>query len=523
MRSGAARDEISTDMIGTMIRQHRFTFIVLACLAAAFALNRSAMPGNEPQAVEANAGRASSKEKPEERPLFVDWPQPELTFFITGRQNGYMEPCGCTGLDFQKGGLARRETLLRQLSDKGWNPVPIDVGNQVRRFGRQPEIKFETTLTALKKMKYEAIGLGPDDLRLGIGELLSAIGVDGEPTPVISSNVNILLGYRTHKVIRRGRFVIGITSFLGEEERRPIQTAEIEYRDSEEGVRIALAELEKEKCNLYVLLAHASTEESIEIAKKFPKFGIVVTAGGADEPALQPERIEGTRSYLVQTGKKGMYVGVLGIFPGENVPMRFQRVPLDARFADSREMLQSLASYQQRLEDMGLLGLGLKPVRHPSGLNFVGSKACQECHSSAYDKWETTPHHEATKSLAFPGERSEIPRHHDPECLSCHVTGWNPQGYFPYETGYLDFETSAHLHGNGCENCHGPGSGHVAAERGEGDFTDQQTLDFRHGMQLPLAKARDNCLQCHDLDNDPDFQKEEVFADYWELIEHGLD
>jgi hypothetical protein len=183
-------------------------------------------------------------------------------------------------------------------------------------------------------------------------------------------------------------------------------------------------------------------------------------------------------------------------------------------------MLQSLASYQQRLEDMGLTGLGVNPVKHPSGLEFVGSQACQDCHDSIYEKWLSTPHSHATESIAFPGERSEIPRHHDPECLSCHVTGWDPQGYFPYRSGYLDYEKSKHLHGNGCENCHGPGSGHVAAENGEGDYTEQQQLALRQGMVLPLDKARDLCLECHDLDNDPDFQDEEAFDAYWEQVEH---
>ena len=154
-----------------------------------------------------------------------------------------------------------------------------------------------------------------------------------------------------------------------------------------------------------VLLAYASTKETIAIAKKFPEFRIVVTAGGADEPALAPETIagpDGERSYLIQTGKKGMYVGVLGVYDDpKQRPVRFQRVPLDSRFADSKEMLQSLASYQQQLESMGLARLGVQPVKHPSGHRFVGSVACQDCHELAYDKWLTTPHHEATHSIAF--------------------------------------------------------------------------------------------------------------------------
>ena len=32
-------------------------------------------------------------------PVFEDWPKPKLLLFFTGEQNGYLEPCGCAGLE----------------------------------------------------------------------------------------------------------------------------------------------------------------------------------------------------------------------------------------------------------------------------------------------------------------------------------------------------------------------------------------------------------------------------------------
>ncbi|MFM9115350.1 MAG: hypothetical protein ACKOU6_04215, partial [Planctomycetota bacterium] len=117
-----------------------------------------------------------SKEEPGKirLPLFTGWEKPALTIVVSGRQNGYIEPCGCAGLTNQKGGMARRYTLIRQLEERGWPVVPVDVGNQIKRFGRQSEIKFQIAYEALKKMGYQAIGLGPDDLRLSSGELFSS-------------------------------------------------------------------------------------------------------------------------------------------------------------------------------------------------------------------------------------------------------------------------------------------------------------------------------------------------------------
>ena len=165
----------------------------------------------------------------------------------------------------------------------------------------------------------------------------------------------------------------------------------------------------------------------------------------------------------------------------------------------------------------------MRAVPHPSGHEFVGSEACKDCHEHAFDVWESSPHHHATDGIAFPGERSSIPRHFDPECLSCHVTGWHPQDFYPYTSGYVDFDKSKHLHGNGCENCHGPGGSHVAAENGDVDLTDTQIEMLRKEMVLPLAKAEQHCIQCHDLDNDPDFKEDGAFERYWEEIEHNED
>lgn len=464
------------------------------------------------------------------RPICEDWPMPDFVFFITGRQHGYIEPCGCTGLANQKGGLARRQTLYRQLKAKGWDVVPIDVGNQVRRYGPQSAIKFQTTLSALKAMDYKAVGLGPDDLRIDTGELLAEIAMldPAVQSPLVCSNLTIfdMPISDGHKVVSVGKHKVGIAAIIGKNEQRGIRNDDFAFSDPVEGLNAADALLEKAGCNIQVLLSHASIEETEQIVSvndNTKSFRIVVTAGGADEPALSPTQIAGTKSWLIQTGKKGMYVGVLGIFANTDTPIRYERVALDSRFEDSDEMLASLKVYQDRLKDAYTRDwseLGLKPVPHPSGQNFVGSEACRDCHEQAYEVWENSPHFEATKSIAFPTERSNIPRHFDPECLSCHVTGWHPQDYYPYASGYTSFEASKLLHGNGCENCHGPGSGHVAAENGDGNFTEQQAAELRMGMQLPLAKAQQHCLQCHDLDNDPHFQEEGAFEKYWKKIEH---
>ena len=52
-------------------------------------------------------------------PIFVDWPKPDVALVFSGEQDGYLEPCGCAGLENQKGGLKRRFTFLKELARQG--------------------------------------------------------------------------------------------------------------------------------------------------------------------------------------------------------------------------------------------------------------------------------------------------------------------------------------------------------------------------------------------------------------------
>jgi hypothetical protein len=279
-----------------------------------------------------------------------------------------------------------------------------------------------------------------------------------------------------------------------------------------------------------VLLAHTEPAEAKELAKHFPDFNWVTTAHGADEPPKEPMKIEGTNGILIEVGKKGMYVVAIGLYKSGKPAFRYQRVPLDHRFADAPEIHEMHVEYQEQLkqvvEQAGWDGLGLKPSPHASGRRFAGSKVCAECHTKASEVFAKTPHSHATESIV----KLNPPRHFDPECLSCHATGWEPQKYFPFDSGFEGLKETPHLVANGCENCHGPAAEHVAAETGEVDANDEQIEQLRAALRLKIVANEGNkegqvykeggvvdmCMQCHDLDNSPDFD----FQVYWPKIVH---
>lgn len=458
---------------------------------------------------------------------YTRWDPPAVTLVVTGQQNGYLEPCGCTGLDRQKGGVARRFTLLRQLRDRGWDVVPIDTGNQIRRYGRQAEIKYHRTLEALREMDYRAIGFGPDDIRLSVGDLIQEAAADS-PEDALYISANVVLFdpdlMPRFKTVEAGGKTIAITSLLDRGTLRAEPTDEIEIGDPIEAAREVMSELEATGADFKVLMFYGDEAAAVSLAQAVPGFDLLVVSGGDGEPLYRPRTIPDSSARLIVTGNKGMYVGLVGIDPDGG--LKYARVPLTHEFEDAPEMRRLMADYQNQLQEVGLEGLGLRPIGHPSGESFVGSETCGQCHTTAFDIWEATPHALATAHIVEPPrDRGDVARHFDPECLSCHVTGWHPQNYQPYESGYLSLQASSHLVGNGCENCHGPGGSHVAAEMQELDVTEERRRELRLAMRLPLERAREQCLQCHDLDNSPDFHEAGAFEDvYWPQVEHyGLD
>jgi len=443
--------------------------------------------------------------------------------------DGYLEPCGCAGLENQKGGLKRRHTLIRQLKDQGWPLVSFDMGGQVRRLGPQAEIKYHYALKSLVELGYSAVGLGARELQMDANYLTYVLSNYEESTnPVVSANVSIIdpgLGLTSpYRVFDSGGKKIGVTSVLGKRHQADLKNAtDIVWTEPAKALKDIMPALAQENCDVLVLLVHADPDEAKELSKQFPQFQLVASTGGAEEPPLDLRKIEGSEAQFVQVGHKGMYVVVVGIYDDPGHPFRYQRVPLDHRFADSDAMQTMLTAYQDELKNMGLDGLGLMDMKHPAD-SFVGSEACADCHTEATAAFEQTSHAHATQTLV----ELEPPRHFDPECLSCHVTGWEPQEFFPYTSGYLGLQKTPHLTGNGCENCHGPGAAHVAAENGEEKLSKKEIESLRAAMRLTigenegnkdgqdLGKAVLNCLKCHDLDNSPEFD----FQEYWPQVAH---
>ncbi|QDV17912.1 Cytochrome c-554 precursor [Gimesia panareensis] len=476
-------------------------------------------PAKSENAPHKSAGTHSPK------PLFEGWPAPKLAIVLTGERHGYLEPCGCT--QNQTGGVSLLANLFKQIEDRKWPVTAFDLGGLVKRNRRQSQIKYETILAAMKDMKYGGLALGPEELRFGADIFLQLHNPEPpEPntTPTfLAANILILetpeLGKKKFKIVEVAGVKIAVTSILGKT--RKGQFPDITWQEPAKVLPDVIKEMQAAKPDLMLLLSQSSKDESKTLARQFPQFDILLTAGGVEDPLGEPEFIG--KTMMVDVGHKGKSAGVVGYYPEEGAKgdpkkrFRFTVIELDKeRFKDTPKMAEHMQFYQDRLKQEDLAAKEL-PIDHPRGATFVGAEKCGECHTKAYEKWLTTAHAHAYESL-INGRKDQIERGekivsriYDPECLSCHVTGWHPQEVIRYKSGFVNKQQSPHLLGQQCENCHGPGSGHI-------ELVDMDKIEeAKKVMRVTLAEAKKTtCYKCHDLDNSPNFN----FDTYWEKIKH---
>lgn len=525
---------------------------MIAAVVVIFGVASLGCPGQSPKAganaagdgADKSSAAAGKKAGPNAaaaapQPLLADWKKPAAALLLTGEQHGYFEPCGCSL--HQLGGMARRGDLVRILTqERKWPVAGLDVGGTIKRSRRQDQIKFLMFLDALKAMKYGGVALGLEELKLGADFLLQQQISDPEElkkaVALLSANVVLFdqpeLGWPIPwRVMQVGNVKVGVTAVIGASLREQVAptgaSTNLTIQDPVEVLPGVIKKLAAEKPDFMILLSHGSEAEAKELAQKFPQFKIILTAGGPEEADSKPVMVG--KTWIIEAGHKGKRVGVLAYYPDNTAaPFRYDLVELDdVRFKNDPFMRELLKTNQQQIQDEGLDTSDELLLRHPSGNTFVGAAKCGECHKKAYEHWKDTKHAEGLASLktGHPGQEKEwVVRTHDPECLSCHVTGWEPQQMLRFESGYYNEEKTPHLAGQQCENCHGPGSKHTALEVGlakkNPEIKMADVLASRANVRRTLDHARKElCIQCHDSDNSPKF-KPDAFQEFWDQVAH---
>ena len=111
----------------------------------------------------------------------------------------------------------------------------------------------------------------------------------------------------------------------------------------------------------------------------------------------------GGKTMLITIGKKGKYLGVIGVHPKESKPLKFHLVTLNRRFDGPAAPMKKLVQdeYRQTLKSLGVVEnfVRINVVNAAPGATFVGAATCKDCHPKTFDKWCKTNHFKAFESL----------------------------------------------------------------------------------------------------------------------------
>ena len=294
-------------------------------------------------------------------------------------------------------------------------------------------------------------------------------------------------------------------AFIGLTETMPEPPPGFKLIDPAEAARRVAPEA-RQKADVVVALAKVSSEEAARIAREAPGINVIIAGNSVSlEQAFTPPFYVG-QTLIVFTpfetrmlGEIRFYRGAQGKFTTKQrfIGLDELTIPDDPsakKFVDAAAAAekQTQENSKKLLDDWLATSRQRTNTKREPTLNskaaYVTSAACSHCHIAQYMKLVNSAHAHATDPL--PARSAEF----EMSCLECHATG---AGTTPTN----DKAVLVGLPSVQCEQCHGPGSDHVAKPaKGYGR----------------VGNMKAACTACHTPEINPGFDVQAA----WAKIEH---
>jgi hypothetical protein len=323
--------------------------------------------------------------------------------------------------------------------------------------------------------------------------------------------------------------VIGLSAQPGQKDVYGPEGKPLIWKDPVMATRDALQSLPTD-LDLIVALSNLDEEENRQVAEEFDSISLLLSTRGKDldDPRSITTDEPGGGLLWVETPDRGRYLQLIRLRLGSNAAQRpVQSPPLqdwrDLRTTRAQRLRQqqegnpsneALHSTEQLFAEIGrgrnlalvdtiplakdldgvssltprvdefkadtLVEAARVAAEPPPPLQpaYASSGACVNCHPQEFIRWSYSAHSRAYEALIKEGQEE------NPECISCHSTGFAQPGGF----GSIERTHIRKFKAVQCEACHGPLKGHPDDPR-----VDALTIDA------------DRCMTCHDPANSPDF------------------
>jgi hypothetical protein len=395
----------------------------------------------------------------------------EILIVYSGNTLGELKPCGCAKEEDQ-GGIERRMGYLNSVRTTSQNILLVDTGDNFKEPTRQGKVKAKYLLQAMMEMQYDAVLLGDHDFVYGNSFLK-----EQKSLPWVLSNIEMDPLAR----VKIKNFDNGLKAAI-------LAVADPDLLYGSRHAQSQLRQLNsKTPPDLVVLLTHMAREKALAF---LDVEGVDVIINGhmeKDTDLIDMLPVQKNGKIFVQPGPRGQKIGKLSVALDSEGGKSFDQkmVPMGSGISLDPGMVQLYDKYNKEVEDMFFASLSDRKDKKKTV--FATDKACKTCHSKTHQTWEQSRHGHAYNTLR------KINKAFDPECLVCHVVGWNQPGGFVSEIDTPDLMNVQ------CEICHGPALKHMEAPApGFG------------------KDAKQACKKCHVKNHSPMFN----FDKYWDTIKH---
>ena len=398
-----------------------------------------------------------------------------VTVFVTGCTLGSLRPCGCSG--GQLGGLERRSAILNSIPSS--RRLILDTGHWIKQDRQQDMIKSRILVRAFQLMDYDMVHLSDLDLQMALdlgilGEMVAAMGVITQGATL--ADVNLPGAFEKPFMVDGRRLSALVTAVDDKTLRSRLEGRWPTSPDEANGV------------DIYIIDKLDPSVMGISIGPGARPTCIIGPAD-SDEPRLWSD--PNANPVVFSMGRYGRHVVRLRISVDATQArpkLQFTIQTVSEDLPNRAELVALYKDYQKIVAESGLLERNPR-VPLPRDLEYVGSKACRQCHRYEYDKAITQRHARAYTTLQEAGS------HLDPECVACHVVGLD------HESGFVEVRETPELTDVGCEVCHGPGSEHVRTAGKAGTSAPQRA-----------------CLDCHSPEHSREYAGHE--QEFLEKIRH---
>ncbi len=341
----------------------------------------------------------------------------------------------------------------------------------------QKKLKAVLIARSYRRMGYDAINIGPDDLALDVGFLQSLRRASN--LPLLSSNLLDARGrhlFPPYVVKRFGGRRVAIFGIVDPQSKTP--SPSIHFADPVTSIQALIPAVKRKRVDILIALTQEGLEDDLRLANAIPSLALVLGKSSGDLPGLRKTM---GKTGIFSAEEKGKRLGRIAIDPITSRVVTHDMVEIDRGLGDDPEVTTLIDAYNTMVVSLFRL--------NATGDTNLRADACAGCHEREYARWQRTDHARAYLSLL------SMNREFDPECLRCHTTRFEVPG------GFSMRDQPAQLRHVQCEACHGPAGEHAS--------NPPQT-------KLPGAIPQSTCTGCHTIEQAPTFREE--YAQYLERV-----